>query len=62
SGQKRSKLRVVAENMVLLGGGRGGGGGGANVESDDYSTFERKGGAKGAARVSESSEGDNIPF
>ena len=30
TGQKRSKLKVVGENMVMLGGGGSGGGGGGN--------------------------------
>jgi single-strand DNA-binding protein len=37
SGQKRSKLRVVGENLQLLGGRPGGGDGGGGADSDDSS-------------------------
>lgn len=38
TGQKRSKIRVVAENMQFLGNQQGGGGGGGMDESEGYSS------------------------
>ncbi len=66
TGQKRSKLRVVGENLQLLGGREGGGGGGGSRGGGDY---EDAAPARPAARPSAPSrpaasepEDDDIPF
>ncbi len=72
SGQKRSKLRVVAENMKMVGGrGEGGGGGGGGGSRGEGGRSE----GRGAPREVESSSGgggedfhdapppdDDVPF
>lgn len=60
SGQKRSKLRVVAENMVLLNSGKGGGSGGGSAAGEDASS--KKGASASYVHDSPDAEGDNIPF
>ncbi len=72
-GQKRSKLRVVCENMRMLGGKGGGGRGGASGPPPDESEFDGGGGGGGRqeSRGSASRGGssgadrpppDDIPF
>jgi len=72
-GQKRSKLRVVAENMRMLGGKGGGGkggGGGPPPDESEYGGDEpparsapRSGGGAAPARGGNSGGGgDDIPF
>src|SRR5262245_24619083 len=56
-GQKRSKLRVVAENMRMLG-GKGGGGGGRGGPPPDESEY---GGDEPPARSGGRSGGGNAP-
>jgi single-strand DNA-binding protein len=68
SGQKRSKLRVVGENLQLLGGREGGGGGGGGSrggESYEDAPPSRPSGPRGggASRPAPSEpEDDDIPF
>lgn len=77
-GQKRSKLRVVAENMRMLGGkgGKGGGGGGPGPDESEYAGDDdgpppaaRAGGANrggqsrsGGGGGGSGGGGDDIPF
>lgn len=77
-GQKRSKLRVVAENMRMLGGkgGKGGGGGGPGPDESEYAGDDdgpppaaRAGGANrggqsrsGGGSGGSGGGGDDIPF
>lgn len=66
SGQKRSKLKVVGENIQLLGsreGGGGGGGGGSRGGEDEAPPQRPRPGSGSAPRppVSEP-EDDDIPF
>jgi single-strand DNA-binding protein len=73
-GQKRSKLRVVCENMRMLGGKGGGGGGGGGRGSSsmpDESEYggdsegppASRGGARGGSRGGgASAPADDIPF
>jgi len=72
TGQKRSRLRVVAENMQFIGGGQGGnqggGGGGGNsrpasdspAEQGDQSSPSSQGGAPAADSFD--NDDDDIPF
>lgn len=53
SGQKRSKLRVVCENMVMLGGGQGGG------RRSDSGSDQQSGGSGDSGS---SYPADDIPF
>ena len=57
-GQKRSKLRVVAENMRMLGGKGGGGGGGRGGPPPDESEY---GGDEPPARPAGRSSGGAAP-
>src|SRR4051794_41976750 len=41
SGQKRSKMKVIGENMQLLGSREGGGGGGGGGRTGDYGEADR---------------------
>jgi len=49
SGQKRSRLRVVGENLQLLGGRSGGGGGGGFDEGGDGPMERESGGGGGSS-------------
>lgn len=68
SGQKRSKLKVVGENMQLLGGrGEGEGGGGGGSYSQDRSAAPRRQSAhensyEGGEPDTSHQEEDDIPF
>jgi len=65
SGQKRSKLKVVGENIQLLGAkGGGGGGGGRGSDYDEApSSRPRPGSGGGGARPAPpAAEDDDIPF
>lgn len=68
SGQKRSKLKVVADSMQLIGGRPGGGGGGGSSESEEGVTAPRSGGSGGRSapppKTSAPAEPDDdeIPF
>lgn len=63
SGQKRSKLKVVGENIQLLG-SKGGGGGsrGGGGEEDAPAPRPRTGGGAPASRPPAEPEDDDIPF
>jgi single-strand DNA-binding protein len=63
SGQKRSKLRVIGENMQMLG-GRPGGGGGAPAEAGDEDRPARATTPppKAAASGAREPDDDEIPF
>lgn len=67
--QKRSKLRVVGENLRLLGGRGGGGGGGGGGRSGggrpgppQYDESEHSGGGDDYGPPSGGGGGDDIPF
>lgn len=60
SGQKRTKLKVIGENMQMLGAPRGGGGGGGDEESSGGSRPSRPA-APPKAAPSEPDD-DEIPF
>lgn len=63
SGQKRSKLRVIGENMQLLGGRSGGGGGGPESGDDDRSARSTTPPPKAAAASAPAEpDDDEIPF
>ena len=66
SGQKRSKLRVVGENLQLLGsregGGGGGGGGGFRGGDEDAPPPRRASSPAPASRPPAEPEDDDIPF
>ena len=72
SGQKRSRLRVVGENMQFLPGGGGGGNGGGNYPQGGSSSEEDEGpqrqappsSSQGGAAASDSfdNDDDDIPF
>lgn len=74
SGQKRSKLRVVGENMTMLGGkgdGPAGGGGGGSRQSAGGSRGQQSGGgdfqdsgdfSSGFDDGPGGSQGDDVPF
>jgi single-strand DNA-binding protein len=61
SGQKRSKLRVIGENMQMLG-SRGGGGGGGESGDDDRAGRVTAPPAKAAAAAAAEPDDDEIPF
>jgi len=62
SGQKRSKLKVVGENIQLLG-SKGGGGGGRGGDYEDAPPPRRSsGGGGGSSRPPAEPEDDDIPF
>lgn len=61
SGQKRSKLRVVGENLQLLG-SRDGGGGGSRGGDSDEAPARSSGGGRPASRPPAEPEDDDIPF
>jgi len=72
SGQKRSKLKVVGENVQFLpdgraGGGGGGGGGGARASSGGGAPAAASSAPQGGSAASQPAnvdddEGDDIPF
>jgi single-strand DNA-binding protein len=62
SGQKRSKLRVIGENMQMLGSRGGGGGGGAESGDDDRAGRVTAPPAKAAATAAAEPDDDEIPF
>ncbi|MFD2257950.1 single-stranded DNA-binding protein [Luteolibacter algae] len=68
TGQKRSKLKVVADNLQFLPDGRGGNGGGSGSRqaSNDYNngSDSHSGGRQGgsAAPIDDYQEDDDIPF
>jgi single-strand DNA-binding protein len=62
SGQKRSKLRVIGENMQMLGSPRGGGGGGAESGDDDRPARSTTPPPKAAASAPAEPDDDEIPF
>ena len=64
SGQKRSKLKVVGENMQFLGGGGGGGGGGAprSGGGGQAAASQPQGGSPAAADAMPEEDDDDIPF
>ena len=64
SGQKRSKLKIVGENMQFLGGGGGGGGGGGAPQQQRAAVQEQapsqpQGASPASANVEDD---DDIPF
>jgi len=68
SGQKRSKLKVVGENMQFLGGGGGGGGGGARSAGEaqprtqEQPVSKPQGASPAAAENFQGDDEDDIPF
>ena len=67
SGQKRCKLKVVADSMQLIGGRAGGGGGGGGAEADEGSSAPRSsGGSRTSAppprAAAAEPDDDEIPF
>ena len=63
SGQKRSKLRVIGENMQMLGSRQGGGGaGGAESGDNDRPARATAPPPKAAAAASAEPDDDEIPF
>jgi single-strand DNA-binding protein len=61
TGQKRSKLKVVADNIQLMGAPGGGGGGGQQASSGGNPAPQQQGGspAQGGAQADDN---DDIPF
>jgi single-strand DNA-binding protein len=63
SGKKRTKLRVVGENLQLLGSREGSGGGGSRGGDEDAPPPRpRSGGGAPASRPPAEPEDDDIPF
>jgi len=64
SGQKRSKLKVVGEQMQLLGGREGGGGGGSSRQASpqDSAPPQQEGGGNDGAQFTSGDDDDDIPF
>jgi len=64
SGQKRSKLKVVGEQMQLLGGREGGGGGGRSRQASpqDSAPPQQEGGGNDGAQFTSGDDDDDIPF
>ena len=65
SGQKRSKLKVVGEQMQLLGGREGGGGGGGSsrqASTPDSAPPQQEGGGNDGAQFTSGDDDDDIPF
>lgn len=60
SGQKRTKLKVIGENMQMLGAPRGGGGGGGDEESSGGSRSSRP--APPPKAAPSAPDDDEIPF
>jgi single-strand DNA-binding protein len=60
SGQKRTKLKVIGENMQMLGAPRGGGGGGGDEESTGASRSSRP--APPPKAAPSAPDDDEIPF
>ena len=67
-GQKRSKLKVIGEKIVLLGSGGNRGGGGADEEGSGYARQQGTRSTSRSAPPSQqdyydtSSDGDDVPF
>jgi single-strand DNA-binding protein len=61
SGQKRSKLKVVGENMQFIGSGSGGGGGRPSGGEEQPAASQAQGGSPAAEEISDDEEKD-IPF
>ena len=64
TGQKRSKLKVVADNVQFLPDGKGGAGGGGSRYTQDDSESSNGGSRQGgsAAPMDDYAEEDDIPF
>ena len=61
SGQKRNRLKVVAEGLQLLGSRPGGGGGGADYEGEGEAAAKPPRPAPARSAASEPAD-DDIPF
>ena len=61
SGQKRSKLKVVGENMQFIGSAGGGGGGRPSGGEEQPAASQAQGGSPAAEEISDDEEKD-IPF
>ncbi len=67
SGQKRTKLKVVGEQMQLLGGREGGGGGGSSQQGNTADSAspqqeQQGGGDNDGAQFTSGDDDDDIPF
>jgi single-strand DNA-binding protein len=62
SGQKRSKLKVVGENMQFIGSGGGGGGGRPSGGEEQPAASQAQGGSPAAEEISDDEGKDIIPF
>jgi single-strand DNA-binding protein len=62
SGQKRTKLKVIGENMQMLGAPRGGGSGGGDEESSGGSRSSTRPAPPPKASVPSQPDDDEIPF
>ena len=67
SGQKRTKLKVVGEQMQLLGGREGGGGGGSSQQGNTTDSAppqqeQQGGGGNDGAQFTSGDDDDDIPF
>ena len=62
SGQKRSKLKVVGENMQFIGSGSGGGGGRPSGGEEQPAASQAQGGSPAAEEISDDEGKDIIPF
>jgi single-strand DNA-binding protein len=62
SGQKRTKLKVIGENMQMLGAPRGGGSGGGDEESSGGSRPSSRPAPPPKAAVPSEPDDDEIPF
>lgn len=63
TGQKRSKLKVVGENMQFIGGGGGGGGGGGRPSGGGEAVSQPQGGSPASSNEDfGDEEDDDIPF
>jgi single-strand DNA-binding protein len=62
SGQKRTKLKVIGENMQMLGAPRGGGSGGGDEESSGASRSSSRPAPPPKAAVPSEPDDDEIPF
>ena len=62
SGQKRSKLKVVLDNVQFLSSRGGGGGGGGASQSEESGAPERAGGGKPAPAAAKEGGDEDVPF
>ena len=62
SGQKRSKLKVVGENMQFIGSAGGGGGGRPSGGEEQPAASQAQGGSPAAEEISDDEGKDIIPF